>query len=181
MAMFANNKIYNMAKEVFEGVLSMEEMVIAACIAYGLPIVEFQIVDSLPSGDDGLYTYHGGKFGTGLIQVVRYDSIGYMLTTVCHEFRHHWQWHNYYDLCAWWNNHRYGKDNLYNQAYWTIIHAIEEDARKFGYSCGAKNREDLLNQFSVGLMEALLSTGYIQNILTSQAYRSEYEGAIFRW
>lgn len=60
-----------------------------------------------------------------------------------HEFRHHWQWEYYPEICQWYqdNYNEYRSEGRNN--------VLEQDAYCFGNSLGNNNREDLLQNFVI--------------------------------
>ena len=69
-----------------------------------------------------------------------------LLRIVYHEFRHYWQHIYYEDVFLWWLCWLGG---LYRKTHNLDICNIEADARLFGSSLGAHNREDLLRSLDV--------------------------------
>ena len=70
-----------------------------------------------------------------------------------HEFRHYWQWICYPEIYRWWlcRQNRYWYKVLYQYKFCSI----EEDARIFGEYLGLRDRQDLLEFYSVEDLESL--------------------------
>lgn len=76
-----------------------------------------------------------------------------ILMGLYHEFRHYWQFHNYKSLYCWWLSQ--SRRDIYKKYYDTKICNIEEDARVFACSFGLQNREDLLEDYPVEVLNHL--------------------------
>lgn len=71
-----------------------------------------------------------------------------IMSAVCHEFRHHWQYtKGYKDILLWWMK----KENkeLYKEYYYKKECSIEYDAFIFGDSFGEENGEWVLKKYSI--------------------------------
>lgn len=75
-----------------------------------------------------------------------------------HEFRHHWQFHNYYDVFMLWMN-KHGLSVL-NQLYHEPFITIEEDARIFGNSLGKYDGEILLQYYTEEKLKYCFEYGF---------------------
>lgn len=78
--------------------------------------------------------------------LINEDGGGTIMQGLYHEFRHYWQFINYEELYRWWLCQQ--NREVYRKFYFYKLCAIEEDARVFGLSFGAKNRQDLLEWFT---------------------------------
>lgn len=75
---------------------------------------------------------------------------------VYHEFRHHWQYHNYHDIYMWWITDGL---NLNILLYDRSIVTVEEDARIFGASLGQYNGQILLDTYNINILQNFLENG----------------------
>ena len=74
-----------------------------------------------------------------------------LVIAVFHEWRHWWQYYRYQEHFLFWMNSQNQK--WYRTVYYTQLCTIEEDARIFSYSLGAKSLEFLLRKSIHHLIE----------------------------
>ncbi len=125
------------------------------CLLAGIPTISVRFVspDELTRNDGRAGEYNNHRH---CISLVRNASRSILRENAFHEFEHYWQYENCRDLFMWWMQ----KDNysFYRKSYDTVICNIEEDAFVFGYSFGKRNRRDLLEEYSISLLNRLKSS-----------------------
>lgn len=112
------------------------------CHCYDVAEIEVVFDKSLLTNKEA-----GGQYNFTINKIViDEDLIDDHMEILFHEFRHYWQHCYYCDVFLWWTCCSGG---LYRKYYDTVFCSIEEDARIFGETYGAQDREDLLQSYDV--------------------------------
>lgn len=132
------------------------------CEKYNLPLIKVMLNSSLLDIDKQHKKYTIGQCDPINKRIVLNEKVLFefngeiiIFMGLYHEFRHYWQFYNYKKLYYWWLSQ--SRRDFYKKYYDTKICNIEEDARVFACSFGLQNREDLLKDYPVEVLNHLIN------------------------
>lgn len=123
----------------------MENILKDLCYQYKIyRIPKLILCESLEDGSQGRYDYRECT-----ITISKAFSKEIQISSLHHEFRHHYQYIFYPEIYLWWYDHH----DIYIKYYRFACVTIEEDAKIFGNSLGKYNVEFLLIDYTVDILE----------------------------